>query len=381
MRSDDLFKALYASYFALISSFFVSEVKSCDRVVDYFVDKIESKISVVNQFYSEHARTSLDTLVVDDFSDDVVVNQDSLGLDGVVSSLPDFDVVREEFESKRVPVLMFHRIGEREDRYTVSPGNFERLLGSLYDNDFYSVSLEEFLDGDFSGVPVGKKPVLITFDDAHISQFRYDGAGNICDKSAVGIMERFFGEYDFGSKPVFFNHFGGRGNFVLPFGQNDYASDKMKFLVDNGYSVGYHTVFHDNNAGASKNDIFEQYTLSSSLFLMLLGEERFERVRSTKAHPEGAFPRSREVFDYAVAKYPDGLFNAWGGSSRHPLSEDFDVYSIPRIEITYHTLGELVLGRGDSYRVTPDTKRFYELLNNESEIRRLTSLGVDSLFD
>ena len=385
MEDETLITTLYAGFFSILGAFCYAEFYKEENIVENFVNDIKEKVSVHNSFFADHNRSSMssiDTLFIDDFSrqevsDSVSVINDSL--ERVVSSRPDCDAVKKEFESKRVPVLMFHRLGEREDRYTVSPGNFERLLHSLYVNDFYSVSLEEFLDGDFSSVPVGKKPVLITFDDAHVSQFRLNSDGSVCGRSAVGVMESFYETYDFGSKPVFFVSFGGRNNFSLPFGQKDVASDKMKFLVDNGYGVGYHTVFHDNNTNASRNNVLEQYVLSSSLFHNLLGSERFESIRSTKAHPFGAVPTSEVVFDYMVEKYSDGLFNAWGGPSRHPLSSNFDIYRIPRIEITYHSLRSLVLNVSNLYEVTPETKKFYDFLNNKTNVYEMKALEVKGL--
>ncbi|MCC7574374.1 hypothetical protein KO361_02185 [Candidatus Woesearchaeota archaeon] len=298
-----------------------------------------------------------------------------------LDSLVNLESARYEFESKRIPVLMFHNFADKEDRYTISPENFKKLLFDLYVNDFYSVSLSEFYEGDFSKVPVGKKPVLFTFDDAGPGQFMLRSDGSICDNSAVGILEKFYDDFDFGRGGVFFVSYGTPNNFRLPFMQDDLASDKMKMLVDLGYDLAHHTVLHPNNARASKNNIFEQHVLSEALFHYLLGDRVDKLNVSSFAHPFGASPSNGEVFDYLSGKY-DVVFDAWGGASRHSLSSSFDKYRIPRIEITYHTRN-LVVDSKDLYVVTDDTKNFYAFKHgfqrSNSDLKRISPLFVDRI--
>ena len=292
-----------------------------------------------------------------------------------------FQNAKKVFETARIPVLMFHNIYDREDRYTVSPDNFRRLLFELYSNDFYSVDLGSFYKGDFSGVPIGKKPLLLTFDDAGRGQFVMNSDGSICGNSAVGILEDFYSSYDFGRGGVMFVSYGIDNNFRLPFEQNEFASDKLKFLLDNGYDIGYHTVFHPNNTNASINNIFEQYFLSSAALYKLLGEDYFNKIDVTSyAHTFGAVPKNEEVFDY-LCSLKDIIFDAWNGASAHPLSSRFDVYSVSRIETTYHTINNIINAR-NLYTVTPDTKMYY-LFNNsyffKNDFISMPSLRVNKL--
>lgn len=292
-----------------------------------------------------------------------------------------FQNAKRVFETARIPILMFHNFHDREDRYTVSPDNFRKLLFELYSNDFYSVDLGSFYKGDFSNVPVGKKPVLLTFDDAGRGQFVMNKDGSICGNSAVGILEEFYNSYDFGRGGVMFVSYGINNNFRLPFEQNKFASDKLKFLLDNGYDIGYHTVFHPNNTNASINNIFEQYFLSSASLYKLLGEDYFNKIDITSyAHTFGAVPRNEEVFDY-LCSLKDVIFDAWNGASRHPLSSSFDVYSVSRIETTYHNINKIINAR-NIYTVTPDTKLYY-LFNNSDFFKKdfvsMPSLCVDKL--
>ena len=377
---DTLFKTSLATYIGFLSAFsYVNYFpgEKVEALKNGVKDSVMEKVEFVKSFYDFPF-----FLVPDSLSVDAPVKPDSLET-RVESSLPDFDAVHRIFESTRVPVLMFHEFGEREDRYTVSPRNFERILYDLYVNDFYSVSLDEFVSGDFSSVPVGKKPVLLTFDDAPESQFRINNDGSVCSRSAVGVMESFYDEYDFGRGGVFFVSYGSYNKFRLPFAQNDFVSDKLKFLIDNGYDVAYHTVFHNNNTGASMNNIFEQNVVSSALFHKFLGEEYFDKVSSSFAHPFGASPSNGVVFDYLASSY-ESVFDAWGGASKHPLSSGFDVKRITRIEITHQTLNSLVLGLRNTYRVTPETEKFYDFVNTRlrddpEKIEPLKPLYVDKL--
>jgi len=268
----------------------------------------------------------------------------------------DYEKIFKEFQ-KKIPVLMFHNFDEKEDRYTINFNNFEKLLQELYYDNFYSVSLEEFIKGDFSNVPIGKKPILLTFDDAGTGQFLINKDYSINKNSAVGILEDFYKKNDFGKGGVFFISYGSKNDFQLPFKQQEFASYKLKFLINNGYDLAHHTVFHPNNENAIINNIFEQNTLSSALFHYLL-EEDYNKIKvKAFAHPFGSVPKKKQVFDYLCENY-DLIFNAWGGTSSHPLSNNFKNYEIPRIEITYQTK-HLILNASNLYEVTPETKKFY----------------------
>ena len=80
----------------------------------------------------------------------------------------------------RVPVLLYHGIGDSEDaeapgesRFSVSRAEFARQMELLDEAGFEALTIEEygdFLAGDREGLP--DKPVLITFDDGQLSSFR-----------------------------------------------------------------------------------------------------------------------------------------------------------------------------------------------------------------
>lgn len=292
---------------------------------------------------------------------------------------PDFDAVKKEFETKNIPVLMFHNIHRNENRYTMSPKNFKKYLEEIHRNDFYSVSLREYLQGDFSNVPLGKKPVLITFDDASTGQFIMKNDTTICENSAVGILNSFYEKNDFGFGGVFFVSFGTTNNFKLPFMQEEYASKKMKYLVEKGYDVQFHSKNHQDFTNTTRDEMFKQYILTESLFMYLLGQEKYEQIKiKAYAHPFGAIPRQDEVIDFLTEKY-DAKFNAWGGASNHPLSTRFNIYAIPRIEINNETKNH-ILNNSNTYKVTEETAKYYKLLKTlEKDTINLEKQRIKSL--
>jgi peptidoglycan/xylan/chitin deacetylase (PgdA/CDA1 family) len=72
-------------------------------------------------------------------------------------------------EANRVPVLMYHRVGDRhndwEARYGITPGNFAAHMQALADKGYHAVGIDaltSWLDG---GPALPEGAVLITFDD------------------------------------------------------------------------------------------------------------------------------------------------------------------------------------------------------------------------
>jgi poly-beta-1,6-N-acetyl-D-glucosamine N-deacetylase len=105
-----------------------------------------------------------------------------LALSGSVAlaALPDTDAqgrTRVEGKSKRalfprfdgaVPVLLYHRLAPSNGGYSVAPAAFEAQLRRLRELGFEAITLDlyvRFIRGDAVDLP--RRPILITFDDAH----------------------------------------------------------------------------------------------------------------------------------------------------------------------------------------------------------------------
>jgi len=273
------------------------------------------------------------------------------------------NLVKEKFERKKIPVLMFHRINESGKRYSVSPANFRYILDKLHRNDYFALSLEQFYTGNFSGIPVGKKPFLITFDDASKGQFEYIN-GKIDSDCAVGIMEDFFNNNrDFGRGAVFYeSYFGIDREYIEPF--NGDMKEKNDFLIEHGYNIGSHTVIHNNNRNATIKDIKEQTITMNALLQYHTDVDMNKQIR-TYAHPYGAVPRDPFVKAYLESQH-NIIMLATGGMSSHPLSKKFNPKEVPRIEADMTTFYAF-FNRSEQYEISDMDSLYYEAKFNNKK--------------
>jgi peptidoglycan/xylan/chitin deacetylase (PgdA/CDA1 family) len=272
---------------------------------------------------------------------------------------------------KPVPVLMYHEMGNRGGRYSITPRDFERQLEDMRRAGFFLINLSELLRGDFSRVPTGKRPVVLTFDDSDVGQFRVLRDGRIDPHCAVGILERFRDEHPgFGSGAIFFCLAGsetGGGIFYQPermglveafcqhyqlsakgraWGRPRLWQAKLRWLAANGYEVGNHTTTHADLAKLASEEIAREIGVCQRLLEEAVGERDKTRGLSPLpwglCYPFGSIPLDAEAymlcreggfegesydFDYAVA--------AWGGMCPHPDTDEFAAarWRIPRVEM------------------------------------------------
>lgn len=258
-------------------------------------------------------------------------------------------------ELGRVPVYMYHNIVS-DDAWrdsSVDPymyrtyDEFWNDMLWLYEHNFYLVGMNDLISGNLD-VPLGKHPVVFTFDDAsslHFSVIEGDnGQLEIDPKSAVGIMERFYAEYpDFGRGA----HFGivpGNG-FSWPEHEQDHLfEDKIRWLMENGYEVGNHTLSHPNLAEI-EDDTF-MWTVSGPVIWAseFMGADHPSNATLVLTLPFGIKPGPEnnpnkvkmieEGFEYEGHHVKlTGVLELTGGSSQVPWSTDWDPLSIPRLPV------------------------------------------------
>jgi len=103
------------------------------------------------------------------------------------------DLKYEPNEVGQVMVIMYHKIGNQEGFCKRSISNFKKDLEMFKKDGYVTVSLEDYVQNTMD-VPAGKTPIVLTFDDGHISNFKVeevDGEIVIDKESVVGIMEEF----------------------------------------------------------------------------------------------------------------------------------------------------------------------------------------------
>lgn len=188
-------------------------------------------------------------------------------------------------ELGRVLILEYHHIGDEEERWTRERGNFRKDLEMLYARGYRAVNLKAYLT-DTMNLPPGTSPVIFTFDDSSISQFKWK-EGQPDPESAVGIMMAFRDEHpDFGLAGTFYVNF-----TPVPFREEEHWREKIRFLVRHGFEIANHTAYHDDLSALADQQVQEALA------------EQVRRLREllpdydggTLALPFGAWPQNREL--------------------------------------------------------------------------------------
>jgi peptidoglycan/xylan/chitin deacetylase (PgdA/CDA1 family) len=243
-------------------------------------------------------------------------------------------------ELGRIPVLMYHGFTHNEaylDEWTLTYATFQAQLQWLYEHDFYVTPLADLITNEIS-VPPGKRPVVLTFDDASPGQFRLlrDTTGTLAPdpESAVGVMEAFFAAH-----PDF-----GRGGLFAVVARNCFTyeeeqatcEERLAWLDDHGYEIANHTWWHEN-----------LHTVSDEMLKEQVGRTKIfidERVRgdgnlsNVLVLPFGEWPRGPGQADllYDGFIYDGqeivlaGIVEVHGGPVPSPSSGEWTRWSIGR---------------------------------------------------
>ena len=237
-------------------------------------------------------------------------------------------------EAGRVPILEYHEVGPNPSgagRATRmmhrSVEEFQGDLQRLYEEGYRPVNLSEYLDNKMN-LPLGTSPVVLTFDDARSTQFRYLHDGSLDPNCAVGIMQDFTRSHpDFPTKAMF---------YVLPdgaFGSDRYAAKKMRVLLQIGCELGNHTRNHHYFNRMSDAAIEKEIAMGKRITEKMVPGANLD----TLALPGGCKPRSHNYGVLTAGAYEGthyanrAVLDAWGGSAPSPISTKYDPLRIPRV--------------------------------------------------
>lgn len=232
-------------------------------------------------------------------------------------------------EAGVVPILEYHDVVEKEASMRRSTANFRHDLERLYKEGYRPVSLTDYLNNRIA-TPLGKSPVIVTFDDARESQFRYLPDGSVDPNCAVGIMQAFQKEHpDFIIKATF---------YVLPtqpgFGQPELRAKKMQALLDWGYEIGNHTITHTALRTLSDSDVRKELAGCVVETRKLAPKAQMETI----ALPLGIAPRNRTLLvsgEFGGTKYANRAALLVGANpAPSPVSPKFVPMRLPRIQAT-----------------------------------------------
>ena len=116
-----------------------------------------------------------------------------------------------ENESATVVILKYHSLLKdpaRPGKYVVSPDLFESDLKYLKEHGYSFVGIQELIDFVYSGAPLPKKSVVITFDDGYYNNYLY--AYPLLEKydakMVISVIGKYTDLYD-GEKPnAYYSH-------------------------------------------------------------------------------------------------------------------------------------------------------------------------------
>ena len=245
-------------------------------------------------------------------------------------------------------VVEYHLFGDRNTTYTRDRSSFRQDLELLHKRGYRPVNMAQVLDRKLD-LPRGLSPVVFTFDDASPEQFSYierDGKLEIDPKSALGIWLDFRKTHpDWDNKAVFcvlsgaaagHNFFGDKN---IQNQKTAWRFPKVKWLVDNGFELCNHTLWH---AQLSKYpDVFVQEQIAR-LAMSVDSAVPGYKMRSM-ALPQGLWPKNRALASKGSWKDPksgktvtynyEAVFEVAGGPSRSPYDPAFNPLSTNRIQV------------------------------------------------
>ncbi len=269
--------------------------------------------------------------------------------------------VRTPNEEGHIPILEYHLFGAGDTRWQRDTASFRRDLELLYERGYRPVTVSD-LTARRLDLPAGLSPVVITFDDASPSQFRYlpEGDSLVVDPaSAVGIWLEFRrshpGWADRATFCLLSNAEAGRsffGNRGIEGQKTEWRYRKLRFLAERGFELCDHTLWHANLAKYDDETVQEQIARGQ---MAIDSAVPGYRVR-TIALPLGAWPKDRELAVRGawtdpktgrVVRYAfDSVLLVAGNPVPSPYTQEFDPLHLTRIQVTADDL-EKALDRLD----------------------------------
>jgi hypothetical protein len=249
-------------------------------------------------------------------------------------------------ELGRIPVFEYHLLAEKNGVYERTPEGLRHDLEAMYQRGYRPISISEMIDKRID-LPAGQSPVVLVFDDASPSQFRYiekNGQLEIDPTSAVGILTAFNKQHaDWRNRTVFCmlpaaqvgrSFFGDKG---IEGQKTEWRYKKVKFLADEGFELCNHTLYHArlDRAGAKVEEFIARGEMAIDSAVPGY------KVR-TLALPLGMWPQNRELAKRGSWQAPkgrtvkysyDAILEVAGGPARSPFDPQFNPMSIPRVQV------------------------------------------------
>ena len=281
------------------------------------VDELEEQSQVVDNQYEEPTAEADTSNEIDNYEEEEEI---------IVQEPIDYKMEGIN-EIGDIMVVMYHGIKDNPP-YHRSKEDFLRDLQYFYDNNYHLISMKDYLSQQID-VPLGKTPIVLTFDDGLSSTFAL--VGNKADpESAIGILEAFIEEHeDFGKAASLFIH-ATKQNF-----QGDGTPlERLEWLVKNGYEIGNHSATHADLSQLSKDALIKEIGQVDYFLNELMPEYNMLAI----TYPYGKRPEASLIEHLADNQYEGVTFGYEIGFREGPSSKmvppshtKFDPYNAPRV--------------------------------------------------
>ncbi len=316
--------------------------KSIDEIKEYAI-KNELNLEIDYEF----SDIEKDKIISQSIEVDSNINKND-NLKIIISKGIDYDTLYKENkvnELGNIPIMMYHGIVNKLDEDTPYTGgnvdkdgyhrtteSFIKDLEFYYSEGYRMIRLEDYVKGVID-VPLGKSPIVLTFDDGLENSIKVTGVddnGIIIDPNcAVGILESFKKKYpDYNVTATFFV------NGTL-FRQPKYNEQILNWLVDNGYDIGNHSYNHADFTKISESKSEEEIGKLYNLLDKYIKDKYINIVALPFGSP---YKKSHNNFKHIInSSYENVVYNTistlqvgWE-ANYSPFSSNFDESFIKRI--------------------------------------------------
>jgi hypothetical protein len=193
------------------------------------------------------------------------------------------------------------------------------------------VNLRDILEPTLD-IPRGLTPVVLTFDDARESQFRYHKDGKLDPNCAIGVLAAFHAAHsDWPERATFFVLPKSEYN-PAPFGQSHLVKQMFAYLVAHGYEIANHSTSHRPMAHMDAKRLTWEMATCADYVRSVAPEAP---PMQTMALPYGIAP-AKALLPVLLGDGKDGYRNrcivlAAGPPSYAPSDHRFNALAVPRV--------------------------------------------------
>ncbi len=312
------------------------------------------------------------------------------------------NLLKENFDTENITpnelgeimIIMYHGVDKtisNDNVYHRSVEGFKEDLQRIYDDNYYIISLNDYLNNEIK-VPVGYTPIILTFDDGLSSSFslEYNELNELVPKKdcAVHILNEYKEKY---------NRPNATATFFIntknpPFYGYGTVEERVHYLINNGYDIGNHGYNHSLMKNMTGEQIQEQIGLVENYVKAIAPQYNM----LTFSYPYGGTPGETNLqyilngnFNETYYDYKIALLASSTNNTTNIYNLDFDPFHVPRVRGTNTSLYDLgwyfdyykenphlkFISDGDDNTVT--IQRSYEDKLNENMIKNKNVVILD----